>query len=231
MFHSYTLLHCSWPSLVFNGKETAWQCRKLKFDPRIGKIPWRRMCNPLQYSCLENPMDRGAWWVTVHGVTKSWTWLSDQTTAIALASGCHLWALTLLHSRAPIFLRSFCTYLLLHFYIWWPSFCSCHLGDHLALEAKKTCVPGFHETVLGDSFLERLPLLWHYTEGRPKHTSGPSEREICLLVQELWLEGHTSDLAYFLGAYWRKKWQPSPVLLPGESHGRRCLVGCSPCSH
>ena len=32
--------------------------------------------NPLQYSCQENPMDRGAWWATVHGVTKSWTWLS-----------------------------------------------------------------------------------------------------------------------------------------------------------
>ena len=33
--------------------------------------------NPLQYSCLENPMDRGAWQATVHGVAKSWTWLSD----------------------------------------------------------------------------------------------------------------------------------------------------------
>ena len=33
--------------------------------------------NPLQYSCLENYMDRGAWWATVHGVTKSQTWLSD----------------------------------------------------------------------------------------------------------------------------------------------------------
>ena len=29
--------------------------------------------NPLQYSCLENPIDRGAWWAAVHGVTKSWT--------------------------------------------------------------------------------------------------------------------------------------------------------------
>ena len=29
--------------------------------------------NPFQYSCLENPMDREAWWATVHGVTKSWT--------------------------------------------------------------------------------------------------------------------------------------------------------------
>ena len=35
--------------------------------------------NPLQYSCLENPMDRGAWWATVHRVTKSQTWLSDFT--------------------------------------------------------------------------------------------------------------------------------------------------------
>ena len=32
---------------------------------------------PLQYSCLENPMDGGAWWAAVHGVTKSWTRLSD----------------------------------------------------------------------------------------------------------------------------------------------------------
>ena len=35
------------------------------------------MATPLQYSCLENPMDRGAWWAAVHGVTKSWTRLSD----------------------------------------------------------------------------------------------------------------------------------------------------------
>ena len=34
---------------------------------------------PLQYSCLENPMDRGAWWATVHGVPKSWTQLTDFT--------------------------------------------------------------------------------------------------------------------------------------------------------
>ena len=33
--------------------------------------------NPLQYSCLENPMDRGGWWATVHGVAKSWTCSSD----------------------------------------------------------------------------------------------------------------------------------------------------------
>ena len=35
--------------------------------------------NPLQYSCLENPMDRGAWWAAVHGIARSWTRLSDFT--------------------------------------------------------------------------------------------------------------------------------------------------------
>ena len=41
------------------------------------KFTWRKLCNPLQYSCLENPMDRGAWRATVHEVTKSQTRLSD----------------------------------------------------------------------------------------------------------------------------------------------------------
>ena len=44
----------------------------------VRKIPWRRKGNPLQYSCLGNPMDRGAWWATVRGVTMSGTWPSDQ---------------------------------------------------------------------------------------------------------------------------------------------------------
>ena len=55
------------------------QCGRPGFDPWVGKIPREGNGNPLQYSCLENPMDRGAWWVTVHGVTKSWTRLSNFT--------------------------------------------------------------------------------------------------------------------------------------------------------
>ena len=38
--------------------------------------------NLLQYSCLENSMDRGAWWATVHGVAKNWTQLSNLTLAL-----------------------------------------------------------------------------------------------------------------------------------------------------
>ena len=41
--------------------------------PGSGRFPGEGNGNPLQYSCLENLMDRGAWWATVHGVAKSWT--------------------------------------------------------------------------------------------------------------------------------------------------------------
>ena len=48
--------------------------RRCRFDPWVGKIPWKRAWQPLQCSRLENPVDRGAWWVTVHAVAESQTW-------------------------------------------------------------------------------------------------------------------------------------------------------------
>ena len=45
------------------------------FDHRAREIPGGGHGTPLHYSCLENPMDRGAWQATVHSVTKSWTQL------------------------------------------------------------------------------------------------------------------------------------------------------------
>ena len=53
--------------------------KRYKFNPWVRKIPWRRNGHPLQYPCLENPMDRGALQATVHGVSKSWMWLSMYT--------------------------------------------------------------------------------------------------------------------------------------------------------
>ena len=47
-----------------------------------GRSPGEGNGNPLQYSCVENPMDRGAWWATVHGVGKSRTRLRDLTLCI-----------------------------------------------------------------------------------------------------------------------------------------------------
>ena len=51
----------------------------LDLIPGLGRSSGEGNGNPLQYSCLENPMDGGAWWVTVHGVTKSQTRLRDFT--------------------------------------------------------------------------------------------------------------------------------------------------------
>ena len=50
--------------------------RDVDLIPGLGRSPGVRNGKPFQYSCLENPMDRGAWQATVHGVTKIWTWLS-----------------------------------------------------------------------------------------------------------------------------------------------------------
>ena len=60
------------------GKEYAYHAGDtgdLGLIPGLGRCPGSGRGNSLQYSCLGNPMDRGAWWVTVHGVAKSWTQL------------------------------------------------------------------------------------------------------------------------------------------------------------
>ena len=55
------------------GKESACNAGDLGSVPGLGKSPGEGNGNPFQYSCLENSMDGGAWWATVHGVTKSQT--------------------------------------------------------------------------------------------------------------------------------------------------------------
>ena len=47
--------------------------RDMSLIPGLGRSPGEGNGNPLLYSCLENPLDRGAWWATVHGVTRSQT--------------------------------------------------------------------------------------------------------------------------------------------------------------
>ena len=56
-----------------DGKKSACNVGNPGLIPGLGRSPGEGNGNPLQYSCLEDPMDRGAWWATVHGVTKSWT--------------------------------------------------------------------------------------------------------------------------------------------------------------
>ena len=56
-----------------SGKESAFQCKRWEFDPWLGRSPGVGNGNPIQYFCLENPVDREAWQATVHGMAKSWT--------------------------------------------------------------------------------------------------------------------------------------------------------------
>ena len=60
-----------------DSKESAFNMGDLGSIPGLGRPPGERHGNALQYSCLENIMDRGAWWATVHGIPKSWTQLSN----------------------------------------------------------------------------------------------------------------------------------------------------------
>ena len=57
--------------VVKNRSVNAGDVRDAGSIPRLGRSPGEGNSNPLQYSCLENPMDRGAWWATIHGVAKS----------------------------------------------------------------------------------------------------------------------------------------------------------------
>ena len=60
-----------------DGKKSTCSAGDLGSIPGLGRSPGEGVGNPLQYPCLENPMERGAWWAAVPGVTKSWTQLSD----------------------------------------------------------------------------------------------------------------------------------------------------------
>ena len=78
-----SLLSPSYIALGFSGgsevKVSASNAGDLGSIPELGRSPGEGNGNPLWYSCLENPMDRGAWWAIVHGVAKSRTRLSDFT--------------------------------------------------------------------------------------------------------------------------------------------------------
>ena len=114
--------------------------------PEWGRSPGDGRGNPLQYSWLENSMDRGAQWATVHGVVTSQI---------------------------------------------------------------------------------RLKLLGTHTQECMFYMKCPAEgqaQSICLR----YIEFIQNAFKQSLGRTWRRQWHPTPVLLPGKSHGWRSLVGCSP---
>ena len=85
---SYNMTHCSAIGasqvalVVKNPPANAGDVRDVGSIPGSGRSPGEGNGNLLQYSCLENTMDRGAWQATVHGVTKSWTQLKQLSTPV-----------------------------------------------------------------------------------------------------------------------------------------------------
>ena len=82
--------------MVKNPPTNAGESRDVGLDPWIRKTPLGGNSNPLQYSRLGNPMDRGAWWAGVHGVSKSQTHLSTHAQSLffhvyAARYGCGEW--------------------------------------------------------------------------------------------------------------------------------------------
>ena len=65
-------------------KASAYNAGDLGLIPGLGRSPGEGNSSPLQYCCLENPMDRGAWQAAVHGVAKGWTRLSNFTFTLFL---------------------------------------------------------------------------------------------------------------------------------------------------
>ena len=90
-FLFFFFYYLNYPYPGTSGEEFLHQCRRCQrcqFDPWSGRSSGVGNHNLLQYSCLENSMDRGAWRATVHGVTERWTWLSTHNTHTSLLQLC-----------------------------------------------------------------------------------------------------------------------------------------------
>ena len=122
---------------IKNLPANAGDARDTGSTPGSGRFPGVGNGSPLQYSCLENPMDRGAWWVIVHGVSKSGTQLS-----VCARAHTHTHTHTHTHSAMPYIpmtysFNNWSLYLLFLFAyfisslhplsLWLPPVCSLHL--------------------------------------------------------------------------------------------------------
>ena len=83
-------------------KHPAYNAGDLGSIPRSGRSFGEGNGNPLQYSCLENPIDREPWWATVHGVTKNQTQLTDFTYQVIIILTLQMRKLKLRETRETI---------------------------------------------------------------------------------------------------------------------------------
>ena len=110
----YCVIIVYWASLVVQQLSICYEgdAGDARLIPGSERSPGGGYGNPLQYYCLENSMDRGAWWATIHGVTKSQTWLqwlSTHTRTLCFMHTCHASGILLsilhvfIHLILPVF--------------------------------------------------------------------------------------------------------------------------------
>ena len=192
--------------------------------PGLGRFPGGGHGNPLQYSCLENPMDRGAWWATVHGVAKSqtrlkqlrvyaivhWFWpVLDVRTEARLSGGHSLKFLSPPAPPPPAFLLSILfPKRWLSFYLRWrPQQCSELLSASAARSSHpwESWSPSLlaceHASVSSQALDQPLPLLF------------PSLPVVLEKLPPLQSSAHLSSLcsqSFPLMAPLRTQWSPCP---------------------
>ena len=94
VLYTHTHTHIQGLPRWLSGKESACQGRRHRFNLWIGgRSHEGGHGNPFQYSCLKNPMDKGAWWATVHGVTKELDMTERLTlSGISFTKEIHIWS-------------------------------------------------------------------------------------------------------------------------------------------
>ena len=160
--------------------------------------------NPLQCSCLENPRNGGAWWVAVYGVAQSWTQLKRLSSS---SSSNGVWRYIPYELVFSFWFLIGCCILFHTFPVYFtisPYFTTFQGGKY-----------GMEKAMAPHSRTLAWKISWMEEPGR-LHSMGSLRG------------GHdwATSLSLFTLMHWRRKWQPTPVFLPGESQGRGSLVGC-----
>ena len=203
IWNSETLKGFSGGSVVKNLPANARDTKDVGSIPESGRSPGEGNGNPLQYSCLGNPKDRGAWQATLHGAAKSQTRLSEHTQNVKTSG----WGEGKRHLHREDYWGKF-KIVKTHLLLLLSSCLSVTFNNHPTshLKALKTSKFSYFTSIWGQSF----------------PGSSVSKERICPQCRRLRLNPWVGEIP------WRRKWQPTPVILHGKSYGQRSLAGYSP---